>query len=168
MTGLKNGVFKDPNWDYKTFNFDSDVALFDRETQARNATDANLKPFFSHGGKLLQYQGWNDNLIPPQNSVNYYNRVADTLGGASKVNDSYRLFMVPGMAHCRGGDGTDRFDVIGALEQWVEQGKAPDSIVAPATLATRWSARTHFVRIRRSRYTKGLAARMTQRTLLAG
>ena len=97
LTGLKNGVFKDPNWDYKTFNFDSDVALFDRETQARNATDANLKPFFSHGGKLLQYQGWNDNLIPPQNSVNYYNRVADTLGGASKVNDSYRLFMVPGM-----------------------------------------------------------------------
>ena len=51
LTGLKNGVFKDPNWDYKTFNFDSDVALFDRETQARNATDANLKPFFSHGGK---------------------------------------------------------------------------------------------------------------------
>ena len=130
LTGLKNGVFKDPNWDYKTFNFDSDVALFDRETQARNATNANLKPFFSHGGKLLQYQGWNDNLIPPQNSVNYYKSVSDTLGGASKVNDSYRLFMVPGMGHCRGGDGTDRFDVIGALEQWVEQGKAPDSIVA--------------------------------------
>ena len=130
LTGLRNGVFKDPNWDYKTFNFDSDVALFDRETQARNATDSNLRPFFSHGGKLLQYQGWNDNLIPPQNSVNYYNNVADTLGGASKVNDSYRLFMVPGMGHCRGGDGTDRFDVIGALEQWVEKGKAPDSIVA--------------------------------------
>jgi len=46
------------------------------------------------------------------------------------VNDSYRLLMVPGMAQCRGGDGTDRFDAIGALEQWVEQGKAPDSIVA--------------------------------------
>jgi feruloyl esterase len=130
LTALRNGVFKDPNWDYKTFNFDSDVALFDRETQARNATDANLKPFFSHGGKLLQYQGWNDNLIPPQNSVNYYKSVSDTLGGASKVNDSYRLFMVPGMGHCRGGDGTDRFDVIGAMEQWVERGKAPDSIVA--------------------------------------
>jgi len=130
LTALRNSVFKNPNWDYQTFNFDGDVAVFDRETQARNATDANLKPFFSHGGKLLQYQGWNDNLIPPQNSVNYYNRVADTLGGASKINDSYRLFMVPGMGHCRGGDGTDRFDVIGALEQWVEQGKAPDSIVA--------------------------------------
>ena len=62
--------------------------------------------------------------------MNYYNRVADTLGGASKVNDSFRLFMVPGMGHCRGGDGADRFDVIGAMEQWVEKGKAPDSIVA--------------------------------------
>jgi feruloyl esterase len=130
LTGLQNRVFKDPNWDYKTFNFDSDVALLDRESRAINAMDPNLRPFFSHGGKLLQYQGWNDSLIAPQNSVNYYNSVADTVGGASKVKDSYRLFMVPGMAHCRGGDGTDRFDIISVLEQWVEKGKGPESIIA--------------------------------------
>jgi feruloyl esterase len=52
------------------------------------------------------------------------------MGGASKVSGSYRLFMVPGMGHCRGGDGTDTFDAMKALEQWVEQGKAPEQLAA--------------------------------------
>ena len=50
--------------------------------------------------------------------------------GPGKVKDFYRLYMVPGMGHCRGGDGTDTFDMVTALEQWVEQGKAPDQIPA--------------------------------------
>ena len=69
-------------------------------------------------------------IIAPENSVNYYNKVADTLGGVSKIENSYRLFMVPGMSHCRGGEGTDTFDMLAALERWVEQGKAPDAIPA--------------------------------------
>ena len=52
------------------------------------------------------------------------------MGGASRVNQSYRLFMVPGMAHCSGGDGPNQFDTIRMLEQWVEKGKAPDQIIA--------------------------------------
>ena len=67
-------------------------------------------------------------------SVKYYNSVlehmGDKSGGAGKVKDNYRLFMVPGMAHCGGGEGTSTFDMVGALEQWVEKGKAPDQIVA--------------------------------------
>lgn len=127
---LQNRVFKDPNWDYKTFNFDSDVLLLEREGKDRDAIDPNLKPFFKRGGKLLQYHGWSDSTIPPQNSIDYYESVRNKLGSGTKLNDSYRLFMVPGMAHCRDGEGTDRFDVISILEQWVENGKAPESISA--------------------------------------
>ncbi len=130
LAGLQNRVFKNPNWDYRSFNFDSDIALVERESQAMDARNPNLQPYFAHGGKLLHYHGWNDTVITPLNSVNYYKSVADTLGGVEKIKDSYRLFMVPGMSHCRGGDGTDRFDPLVPLEQWVEKGQRPDFITA--------------------------------------
>ena len=124
-------VFKDPNWDYRTFDFDSDVALSDRIAKdILNATNPDLKIFFEHDGKLLQYHGWSDPLISPGNSINYYESVLETMGAASKVNESYRLFMIPGMAHCHDGDGPNQFDTISALEQWVEKGKAPDQVIA--------------------------------------
>jgi feruloyl esterase len=68
--------------------------------------------------------------ISPGASIQYYTRVAEAMGGASKIDDSYRLFMLPGMAHCRGGNGPNTFDALTALEQWVEQGKAPERIEA--------------------------------------
>jgi feruloyl esterase len=68
--------------------------------------------------------------VSPGTSVNYYNSVVKTFGGESKTIDSVRLFMVPGMGHCGGGAGPTTFDMIGALERWVEHGKAPDRIVA--------------------------------------
>jgi feruloyl esterase len=128
---FKYVVFKNPDWDYKTLDFDKDVALADKtDNGAINAIDPNLKAFFGHGGKLLLYHGWTDQLIPPRNSINYYTSVAHTLGGTSTVADSMRLFMVPGMNHCTGGDGTDSFDGLTALEQWVEQKKAPEQVLA--------------------------------------
>jgi feruloyl esterase len=136
-------VFQDPKWDYLTFNPDTDLPRAEQTISGvMNSVDPNLKPFFAHGGKLLQYHGWADPGIPPRSSVNYYKSVLDRLGGKAKVDDSYRLFMVPGMGHCGGGDGTSTFDMVSALDQWVMQGKAPDQIAASkvvsgATVRTR-------------------------------
>ena len=123
-------VFKDPAWDYKSFNIERDVAFADKTaSDVINSIDPNLKPFFAHNGRLIQYHGWNDDGVAPRGSVNYYNAVADAMGGIGKIKDSYRLFMVPGMGHCRGG-GTDTFDMVTPLDQWVEKGQAPAQIVA--------------------------------------
>jgi feruloyl esterase len=123
-------VFKDANWNPMTLNFDGNVALADKiDDGLINATDPNLKPFFARGGKLLQYHGWNDQLIPPLNSVNYYINVVETVG-AETTKDSYRLFMIPGMNHCQGGDGPNTFDKVKPLEDWVEKGQPPDHIIA--------------------------------------
>ena len=124
-------VFGDPEWTVDQFNFETDiVSAEETDDDTLNALDPDLRPFINSGGKLIQYHGWSDPQISPANVTQYYHRVVDTLGGVSEVHDSYRLFMAPGMAHCGRGDGPNTFDMVTALEEWVEQGKAPDRIVA--------------------------------------
>jgi feruloyl esterase len=123
-------VFRDASWDIDRFNSQTDLARADEADEGIvNAMNANLKPFLDRGGRLIQYHGWSDPQISPGNSVQYYEQVNKLLTGV-KVSDSYRLFMAPGMGHCRGGEGPNVFDPIAALEQWVEQKNAPEQIVA--------------------------------------
>jgi feruloyl esterase len=123
-------VFGDPNWDWKTMDYDKDIAAGEEKVgKVLNAIDPDLRAFKARGGKLIMYHGWNDQLISPLNTVNYYNRVATTIG-ADDTDEFLRLFMAPGMQHCAGGVGPNTFDALAALEQWVERGVKPARIVA--------------------------------------
>jgi feruloyl esterase len=108
-----------------------------------NSIDPDLSAFKAHGGKLIQYVGWSDTGISPQNDIDYYNAVTYAMGGATPTQKFYRLFMVPGMSHCSGGLGATAFgqsvngptptdpgsDIISALNRWVENGTAPNQII---------------------------------------
>jgi hypothetical protein len=81
----------------------------------------------THGGKLIQYHGWNDPAIPPRYSLDYHARVVAKLGPSS---DFYRLFMIPGMLHCTGGAGPGDVDWQTLIENWVERGSTPTIVSA--------------------------------------
>jgi feruloyl esterase len=128
---FKSIVFRDPAWDFRTFDFDTDAtATNEIDPGSINAIDPDLKAFVARGGKLLLYHGWSDPLIAPRSTIEYHAAVVAALGGAVKARQSVRLFMVPGMDHCIGGDGTDSFDLLAALEQWKERGTSPDRLTA--------------------------------------
>jgi feruloyl esterase len=122
-------AFQNPNYDWKTFDLDRDMPIIDRKIGFVDATDPDLRQFRAHGGRLLLYAGWADTGITPKNTVEYYQSVVKYIGNAQS-SDFARLFMVPGMGHCRGGAGPDTFDTIGTLSQWREKGATPWSIPA--------------------------------------
>jgi feruloyl esterase len=115
-----------PNWDWRTFELERDLAAAEKAgAGALSAVSTDLSAFAKRGGKLLMYHGWADQDVPPQASINFYNAVQPR-----SALDAVRLFMVPGMNHCAGGEGPNTFDVLGALEQWVERQKPPSRILA--------------------------------------
>jgi len=124
-------VFNDPKWDWNTFDVDRDLAKAEEDLKGllTSIDPKSISAFFGRGGKLLTYHGWSDQDIAPLASVNFYKNVVNAVGEA-KASSSLRLFMVPGMGHCGGGDGPNTFDMVVPLEQWVEQSQAPVRVVA--------------------------------------
>lgn len=123
----------DPNYDLKSFDFESDPAKLQAIGQIIDAKNPDLSRFKARGGKIVMYFGWADPALNPMMGINYYEQVSARFGPAT--TDFFRLFMVPGMAHCRGGVGTDEFDAFTTLVDWVEKGVAPKQIVAAQSRA---------------------------------
>jgi feruloyl esterase len=91
---------------------------------------ARLQPFIAQGGKLILYHGASDPSIPAERTIMFYKDLVALRGGEAKTQENVRLFLVPGMHHCQNGVGPDRFDTLSALEAWVEQGQAPQTLIA--------------------------------------
>jgi len=134
-------------FDYRRFDFDRDQAVIDSVlAPVLNANDPDLSRFEKGGGKLIMYTGTADALVPYPDAINYYERVIQRQGSLKKTQRFFRYFLIPGMGHCGGGPGINDFgqnsvtaakqdsehDILLALVKWVEQGAAPDKIIASA------------------------------------
>ena len=142
MAFYRDLVFADPEWNSSRFDPARDSLLADtRLGPVLNASDPDLRRFAARGGKLILFQGWNDPAVAAMSTIGYYRRVVATVGD-KVAGASVRLFMAPGMAHCGGGPGPNRFgqsaagegdpqsSLGAALQRWVEQGIAPERITA--------------------------------------
>lgn len=117
-----------PDWKPEDFDFDRDSKRLGMADAFWSANNPDLRQFNARGGKLLSYSGWND-LSMQLGTVDYYETVEKTMGGRAATQSFFRLFMVPGMTHCGGGEGANNFDYLSYLEAWVEKGEAPDKII---------------------------------------
>lgn len=118
----------DPELDWRTMDLADVLQKMEAKKPLLAATDPDLSRFKARGGKLLIYNGWADVGVNPYLVLNYYKQIRQVFG--AETEDFARLFLVPGMFHCWGGINVDRFDAMTSLINWVETGKAPDSIPA--------------------------------------
>ncbi len=122
-------VHKDPSWTPERFDMATDFELMESEAAVLNTVTHDLRPFFKRGGKLLMYHGWNDRQVPAMSSVTFFEGALKA-AGRDVAGRSIQLYMVPGMDHCQGGVGTDTFNKVDAIEEWVSKGRAPAQIIA--------------------------------------
>jgi feruloyl esterase len=120
-------VFGDPNWDYKNYDFSTwqeDTADISRVV---DATETDLSEFRNRGGKIIYWTGWSDLALTPLGTIDYYEQLE---AGDPTVRDYAKLYMLPGVLHCAGGPGPDKVDWVEAIQAWVEEGRAPERLLA--------------------------------------
>ena len=120
-------VFDDPEWDYAAYDFSrwkedsADMAAI------LNASSTDLSAFRDRGGKIIYWTGWSDLALAPLGTIDYYEKLE---AGDPAAHDYGRLYMLPGVLHCAGGPGPDRVDWVDAIRAWVEEGQAPERLIA--------------------------------------
>jgi hypothetical protein len=125
-------VLRGANLDLE-IDVDEEVAgvIADAMNALTDTTSTYLSTFSGHGGKLMFYHGMSDTGFSPLDTIGYYEKMTKANGGRDQVENWSRLYLVPGMGHCRGGAAAlDRFDLLSAMVAWVESGTVPESVNA--------------------------------------
>ena len=118
----------DPSLDPLKFDFDRDMARTTETAAINDAVAALLSTFAGRGGKMIVYHGLSDQAMATGALTDWYDRLSPRT--AAGPQEWARLFLVPGMTHCGGGQSTDQFDMLAAIQDWVEKHQAPDRVIA--------------------------------------
>jgi feruloyl esterase len=126
-------VHRDPIFNWRTIDEEQFLVeqrtLTEQFSQYIGSDSPNLNKFKASGGKMLVAYGNLDQIIPPNGHYNYMQRLFKTMGGVSKTQDFYRYYVFPNAGHC-GGAGMSTNLLFNALLNWVENGVAPDYLIA--------------------------------------
>lgn len=127
---------KDPGPAFSLYDFNPsrDAGNLHALDHLYNADSTNLTAFEHRGGKLITWQGFADPLISPFGLIQYYEDVVQANGNSlAQTEEWYRTFFLPGVYHCAGGPGPDQVDWLSSIRQWVENGQAPQQVIATKT-----------------------------------
>jgi len=159
---IASWILQDPEWDWTTMTFETYADLFHRSVEkfeSVDSSDPNLEGLLQSGGKLLLSHGMADEVIPPQGTVDYYERVLDLMGGEERTDSFLRFFLSPGDGHASitgRGPGISLASGMIALMEWVENDRAPEVI-----LGARMDVETRAITMTRPLYRYPHQARYT-------
>jgi len=128
---LRHGIYgftAPPDWNSASFNFDHDFQRLGLAAHYQ-ADKVDLRDLRTAGTRLLVYEGGSDTVVSPREILGYYEDVVTLNGGIDRTQELFRLYLIPGMTHCSGGDGADMIDYLTALEHWVERGEPPEVLI---------------------------------------